>query len=358
MRRSEDDKYHIERQQRRLTDALRSYIKHLEPPVHVDDTYEKVLPRIANSDEYKAVSSDEARRSAFEKVIRRLREKDEDARERAKRRDRGSPRRDRDRADRQRNGARNGRSRSPERERNAYEDERRKAISEREKNYRKTSTSAAETLLSESTRDRDRYERSHYERERRERESEREQLYRRRESKAVDELPYGDDRGSGRRRRANSDASEDRRESKVGRVQILALDTAPVEADDAQHRGPGGRSPRLNVSVPRPCAIAVTEVGRRTPHPPRLQRKKIRVSTRAVRKGRSRRTRLVRCCDMIEIPSSAVDAGAAARHVHKSRMYHAAGYPSAEHIGDTPTLATNIVRDNHWSLEHWRMQIV
>ena len=230
----EDDKHLAERKERRMVDGLRSYIKHLEPPVRIDDTYEKIRPRIERCEEYLAVTSDELRRSAFDKVIRRLKEKEEDAeKDRLKRRERVSvdrpAHRDRDRGERSHrsNGRHTRSSRSPEPD--AYEADRRKAIADREKNYRKGSV--ADTLLSPSRRgdrgDRDRErdrERdrdldrphrnrrddsmSHYDRERRDREDEREKLYRRRGDPrgSVDELPYGDDRPGGtRRRRADSD---------------------------------------------------------------------------------------------------------------------------------------------------------
>lgn len=156
-----------------------------------------------------------------------MKEKEEDAeKDRLRRRERLSverqAHRDRDsRGERShRNSGRHGRSsRSPEPD--AYEADRRKAIADREKNYRKAS--AADTLLSpsrrggdrERDRDIDRQHRnrrdesmSHYDRERRNRDDEREKLYRKRGDPrgSIDELPYGDDRpGSGRRRRADSD---------------------------------------------------------------------------------------------------------------------------------------------------------
>lgn len=245
-RRNEDDKHQAERQQRRAIDSLRSYIKHLEPPIRVDETYEKVLPRIEKSEEFTAVISDDSRRLAFDKVIRRLKEKEDDAeKDRLKRRERVSvdrpTHRDRDRGERShRTSGRHARSsRSPEPD--AYEADRRKAIADREKNYRKTSI--ADTLLSPSRRDgrgdreRDRDDRdldrphrsrleeavSHYDRDRRERESDREKLFRRRGDPrgSIDELPYGDERPSGgsRRRRADSDVESagSTRVVKVGR---------------------------------------------------------------------------------------------------------------------------------------------
>lgn len=232
-RRSEDDKHQAERQQRKAIDNLRSFIKHLDPPLRVDDSYEKVITRIERSEEYLAVASDESRRSAFEKVMRRLKEKEEDMeKDRLRYRDRSSgdrpSHRDREKGERpHRNNGRHARtSRSPEPD--AYEADRRKAIADREKNYRKAS---ADTLLSpnrrgdridrdherdrERDRDLDRPHRSrrddsinHYDRERRDREDKREKQYRKRGDHrgSIDELPYGDERPSGsRRRRADSD---------------------------------------------------------------------------------------------------------------------------------------------------------
>ncbi|KAF8867115.1 hypothetical protein BDZ45DRAFT_3829 [Acephala macrosclerotiorum] len=258
-RRNEDDKHQAERQQRRAVDNLRSYIKHLEPPVRIDDTYEKVRPRIEKSEEYSAVSSDDLRRSAFDKVIRRLKEKEEDAeKDRLKRRERASvdrpTHRDRDRGERpHRTSGRHARSRSPEVD--AYEADRRKAIADREKNYRKSSV--AETLLSPSRRDRDRdrddreLDRprrshreeavSHYDRERRDRESEREKLYRRRGDPrgSIDELPYGDERPSGgsRRRRADSDVESagSTRATKRSRRELTPRERSPIPRE-RRHR--------------------------------------------------------------------------------------------------------------------------
>ena len=234
-RRSEDDRHQAERNQRRAIDNLRSLIKHLEPPIRIDDTFERVRARIERSEEYLAVPSDELRRSAFDKVIRRLKEKEEDAdKDRLKRRDRTSvdrpTHRDRDRGDRSHRGsARHARSRSPV-EVDAYEADRRKAIADREKNYRKGSV--ADTLFSPGRRvdyEKDGRNRrddstSHYDRERRSREDEREKLYRRRGDPrgSIDELPYGDERSSTRRRRAESEA-ESIGSARVSKVCFMSL---------------------------------------------------------------------------------------------------------------------------------------
>ncbi|TGO65214.1 hypothetical protein BCON_0003g00060 [Botryotinia convoluta] len=268
-RRNEDDKHHAERHQRRAVDNLRSYIKHLEPPIRIGDDYERVRARFEGSEEYLAVTTDELRRSAFDKVIRRLKEKEEDSeKDRAKRRDRASVDRpthkirDREREHRSSGSTRSRRSRSPEPD--AYEADRRKAIADREKNYRKGGM--ADTLLSpnrrdrrdpdahDRERDRDRLMRdrdldkprsrrddsmSHYERERRDREDEREKLYRRRGDPrgSIDELPYGDERSSAPRKRRESE-TETRRDSKRTRRENTPKqrERSPVPPRERRHR--------------------------------------------------------------------------------------------------------------------------
>ncbi|ETN36601.1 uncharacterized protein HMPREF1541_08879 [Cyphellophora europaea CBS 101466] len=240
LKRSEDEKHAADRHQRRAVDALRSRIKHLEPPVRVNDLWEDVKPRVEKTEEYKALENDEIRQSAFEKVIKRLKEKDEDTeRDRDRRRARRSDERD------YRNGHRDSRhgrlSRSPEAD--PYEADRRKAMLVRERQYRKNTTVGL-SPPPESYRDRDRERRRDdrhgrldrsppprqlgtFDRDRREREDERERLYRARGDPrgSRDELNYGDDAksltGSERRRRRESDgesvASADRRSSKRSR---------------------------------------------------------------------------------------------------------------------------------------------
>lgn len=249
LRRTEDDKHQAERHQRRAIDALRSKIKHLDPPVVVTDTWEQVRPRVQNLEEYKTLDTDELRRSAFDKVIRRLKEKEEDAekereKERSTKREhvRESSHRD------PRNGhtshtshrSASGRhhpraSRTPEPD--AYEADRRKAQADRERQYRKSSTTGLSPPPPPVHRERgDRRSSrhgptSHYDRERREREEEREKLYRTRGDPrgGRDELDYGESRGGGsagsarRRRGADSDGESvgsGRRESKVRIISV------------------------------------------------------------------------------------------------------------------------------------------
>ncbi|GKT40078.1 pre-mRNA-processing protein prp40 [Colletotrichum spaethianum] len=264
-----DDERQSERQQRRATDDLRAYLKRMDPPITLDDTYEKVKARLVDTPAFQAVTSEDARIATFDRYVRRLREKEEEAdRDRRRRRGRDSSERDlyrerpRSRGERSHrsSGRATRRSRSPEPD--AYEADRRKAIAERERNHRKSTM--AESLLSvdrerrlspphrrerererdrdrererERERDRDRdYDRhrsrrdddGHYERERRDREEERERLYRRRMG-SYDELPYGDERPSGSRRRREED-EDDRRDSRDSKNRTPPPAAAPTAA--------------------------------------------------------------------------------------------------------------------------------
>ncbi|KAL4930195.1 snoRNA-splicing protein PRP40 [Aspergillus undulatus] len=244
LRRNEEEKHAADRHQRRAVDALRSRLKRLDPPLRVTDTWEDVKPRLEKYEEYRALESDDLRQSAFDKAIRRLKEKEEDTeRDRSRDRDRGSRRdhhhdrdrdrdreRDRDRDNRSYRGERRGpssrQSRTPEPD--AYEADRRKAQADRERSYRKFSgLSPIRERYDDRDRDRDRDHRdrdrdrdrerssrplSHYDRERRDREEERERLYRTRGDPrgSRDELDYGGDSRStvsnDRRRRRDSNA--------------------------------------------------------------------------------------------------------------------------------------------------------
>jgi pre-mRNA-processing factor 40 len=226
-RRSEDEKHAADRHQRRAVDSLRSRIKHLEPPIRITDTWEDVMSRVERTPEYSAVETDELRKSAFDKVVRRLKEKEEDA---EKDRERRHARRtdDRDPRNGHRPDPRHGRlSKSPEPD--AYEEDRRRAQAAREKQYRKTNGfSPPPTVRDHRDRD-DRHGRlvrdrsppprhtNDYDRERRTREAERERLYRTRADprSTRDELNYGEESKSvtGSERRRRREGSEDSTES-------------------------------------------------------------------------------------------------------------------------------------------------
>ena len=236
-RRADEAKFTAERHQKKAIDALRSAIKHLEPPVRAGDTYEDVARRLKDTKEFQALDDDEARRSAFEKHTRRLKEKEDDL-------DRERARRDRDRDRDNRNssrryddrGDRDSRRRTRSPEQNAYEADRRKAQADRERLHRRGSFGLSppprerregdyyrdDRYRRRDDRDRDRHE-SIYERERREREMERERSYiSRADPRDVGvALPYGDedDVGAGSRpgsvrKRRDSDDSR-KRDAKV-----------------------------------------------------------------------------------------------------------------------------------------------
>jgi pre-mRNA-processing factor 40 len=251
LKRAEEDKALAERNQKKAVDNLRSVIKHLEPQVSIDDSFETIRPRLESFKEYQ-VLDEEARQIAFSKYIRRLQDKADDAeRDRARRdtrRDRSlRPERDYRRSydydDRRERGSGRHRTRTPEID--AYEADRRKAQENRERTYRKASVSFGLTPPPRDRREGDRYvsrdrepprERrpdryeSMYERERREQEMERERKYasradpRDRGKNAM--LDYGDDEvvgsrpGSVRKRRESDASMSSRRDNKVSFPEI------------------------------------------------------------------------------------------------------------------------------------------
>jgi len=217
-RRDEEEKKEAEEHRKKQIDALRSVIKRLEPPIRLGETFEDLLPRLAALPEYQDLDDDEARRSAFEKHMRRLKEKEEDNERERARRDRERDHRNGSRRERDERHRRH-RTRTPEVD--AYEADRRKAQADRERQYRKASFGLTPPPRDRRD-DRDRYDdlRRHeraesiYDRERREREMERERNYISRadprdKGRALD---YGDeDGGSSRpgsiRKRRESDVS-------------------------------------------------------------------------------------------------------------------------------------------------------
>lgn len=233
------DKEEQEYRYRREIDALRSKIKHLHPPVRATDTWEEVRPLVEELEEFAAVPTDALRRVAFDKVIRRLDERDDY--------DRRSGRRERDRDSHRDSHRSNGRSRrdhsrertsSRARETDPYEADRRQAQADREKSYRRSGggrTGLSPLPRSErGERTRDRYEdrsgrlserrgstSGGYDRERRERDVERERLYASRADPrdlGVRALDYDEGASGGRRGSTVSDksAARKRRDSDTG----------------------------------------------------------------------------------------------------------------------------------------------
>ncbi|KAF1930827.1 uncharacterized protein M421DRAFT_418302 [Didymella exigua CBS 183.55] len=240
-KREDDERKMEESDERHAIDRLRSVIKRLEPPVDVGDLWEAVRPRVEKTDEYRALKSDALRESAFDKHMQRLKDKENERRDRRRddrprsrdRRDRGDrgDRGDRDReyrnGDSHRRDGHRTRTRSPEHD--PYAAERRRAQQDREARYRDTErTGLSPPRRARDFRDDERYERrrspagDHYSRERRDREVERERTYRADPLSRADpregsvSLDYGD--GTGRaassRRRRESDASTTRRDVK------------------------------------------------------------------------------------------------------------------------------------------------
>jgi pre-mRNA-processing factor 40 len=256
-KREEEERRDSEHQERRAMDDLRSFLKHLEPPISVSDTWEAIRPRIEKSDEFRAVKSDARREEAFDKYIRRLKDKEKD-RERTRRdprdRERGD-RRDREReyrngdSHRERDRRHRTRTRSPEND--PYAAERRQAQQDREARYRNHDSTGLSPPY--RRRDDDRFERprqgsgDHYGRERREREVERERSYVSRadpRERSVSELDYGDSRPVSTRRRRDSNESADRRDSKRARYSPRRerRSKTPVPAPEPPKEDPGLRS--------------------------------------------------------------------------------------------------------------------
>ena len=279
-KRAEEDKALTERSQRKAIDTLRSVIKHIDPPVRVSDTYEDIVPRLQSHEEYQLLNDNGARRSAFDKHIRRLREKEEETeRDRARReRDRdyrnGSRRDlDRDRDRRNRSGTPEPRPRTRTRtpEPDAYEADRRKAQADRERQYRKASFGLTPPPRERRDEREDRYRRqdrhesmSHYDRERRERETERERSYISRADPRDKgrTLDYGDEDavgsrpGSIRKRRDSDGSASGRRDSKVNltpsstlTIRILFADFSPAFP---QRQNPHSRSSTRSVEGGQP----------------------------------------------------------------------------------------------------------
>lgn len=236
--RAEKERHKAERAARHQMDDLRSRMKKLNPPVEVDDTWEQVRPRLEKYDEYRALETDDLRRAAFDKHIRRLKEKEEDDR-RSKDRERERDRtRDRDRErDRDHRNGRLKREHTATPEADAYEADRRKAQAARERTYGSRGIPGVSPPPRSRDWDADRYDgrgdsrdgrdsrkvssSNHYDRDRRDREAERERSYLSRAdpSARTTVLEYGDEeephRPSSRRRR-DSDG-ESVRSSKVSR---------------------------------------------------------------------------------------------------------------------------------------------
>ncbi|EME49887.1 hypothetical protein DOTSEDRAFT_68630 [Dothistroma septosporum NZE10] len=239
-KRYEDSKLDAERHKRDAIDGIRTQMKRSRPAIRVDDTLEDVAQLLAGTRDWEA-ADEEMRASAYDKFMRRLKEREEHERDRARRDrdDRNGSRRD----DRDRSRDRRHRTRTPEID--AYEADRRKAQEARERSYRKPSFG----LTPPRDRRDDRYvsrddDRRHdrrdgvsiYERERRERELERERSYISRadprdKGKTLD---YGDEDtigsrpGSVRKRRDSDGSMRESKRSRRGESAGVLKDEEPA----------------------------------------------------------------------------------------------------------------------------------
>jgi pre-mRNA-processing factor 40 len=255
--REEKERHKAERQNRHQIDDLRSRIKRLDPAVRIEDTWEQVRPRLEKYDEYKALETDDLRRSAFEKYIRRLKEREED------------DRRDKDRDHRSNGHSKRNRTATPEAD--AYEADRRKAQAARERTYGKRGIPGVsppprsrdwDADRYDGTRDRDSRDRkvsgNHYDRDRRDRETERERTYLSRadpkdRSAALD---YDADErpGSGSRRRRDSDEGSIRsvRSTKVSSTNPYKRPRIHYEDDSGRLSSPSQRLKRYERDTASP----------------------------------------------------------------------------------------------------------
>ena len=142
VRQDQEDKHKLERRERHLIDALRSRIKRIDnPPIFASDSWEDVRPRLEKCPEYRDLKNDELRRSAFEKHIRRLKEKEASAFAHDR-----SRHQDYDLHDPRRHHSPGYQDYHHSAEVDAYEADRKKAQANRERQYRKTSSSSSYNL--------------------------------------------------------------------------------------------------------------------------------------------------------------------------------------------------------------------
>ena len=70
--RVKEEKRRQEKKIKKKIDALRHALKHLDPAINVEDSWDTVRPRIENLSEYQAIEAEQHRIEAYEKFIKRL----------------------------------------------------------------------------------------------------------------------------------------------------------------------------------------------------------------------------------------------------------------------------------------------
>lgn len=96
-KRRDHDRHAGDRKLRRNQDLLRTVFKELEPPIKLEDKWEDVKLRVQDTEEYKALPTEESRIDVFERHMRRLKER---GRDREHDREREREQRNRERSDR------------------------------------------------------------------------------------------------------------------------------------------------------------------------------------------------------------------------------------------------------------------
>ncbi|GAA5812495.1 hypothetical protein MFLAVUS_005951 [Mucor flavus] len=76
--RLKDEKRRQEKKLRKKLDIFKYALKHVDPPITVEDTWETVKPRLQVLEEYNEIEQEELKQEVFEKYLNRLKEKKED----------------------------------------------------------------------------------------------------------------------------------------------------------------------------------------------------------------------------------------------------------------------------------------
>ncbi|CEG69923.1 hypothetical protein CU097_005581 [Rhizopus azygosporus] len=76
--RLKEEKRRHEKKQRKRMDVLRHALKKLQPPIQLEDTWDNVKSRIEEMEEYKDLDDESLAQEAFEKFMKRLKEKNEE----------------------------------------------------------------------------------------------------------------------------------------------------------------------------------------------------------------------------------------------------------------------------------------
>ncbi|KAI8976452.1 hypothetical protein BDB01DRAFT_802905 [Pilobolus umbonatus] len=79
--RLKEERRRQEKRLRKKMDIFRHALKHLQPPITLEDDWSTVRPRVAHLEEFQSIEVEEAREEAFNKYMKRLNEKKEEEEE-------------------------------------------------------------------------------------------------------------------------------------------------------------------------------------------------------------------------------------------------------------------------------------